>query len=156
VALALGDLDRAITDGRESIQYDPKGINVHVAIDVAGRAALWLRDLEGARAAVDAGRQVHGRWIDAVLRSQRSGIAALEGRTTEAARGYDDARSAFHALECSLDAALTTLDQVLLLGTAPDEEVAAARRTFSELNAGPYLNRLNEAVSSDANPLNRA
>ena len=156
VALALGDLERAVADGRQSIKYDPKGINVHTAINVAGRAALWLRDLEEARAAVGAGLQVRGRWVDAALTSLRSGIAALEGRTSEAARGYADARSAFHALECDMDAALTTLDEVVLLGTAPEEEVAAARRAFTQLHAAPFLNRLNEAVNLDAEPLSPA
>ena len=103
-----------------------------------------------------AGLQVRGRWVDAALTSLRSGIAALEGRTSEAARGYADARSAFHALECDMDAALTTLDEVVLLGTAPEEEVAAARRAFTQLHAAPFLNRLNEAVNSDAEPLGPA
>ncbi len=148
VALAAGDLATAMHDADRAIQIDPLGINVHVAISVLGRAALWSRDVEGARRALEAGRRVRGRWSSATLDDVQAGIDALEGRVEEAANGFGGAVAAFGELDCHLAAALVTLDRLVLLGPAQDAAVAEAERTFTRLGALPYLERLRQVQAT--------
>ena len=149
-ALATGDLDVAIRDASRAVEIDPAGINVSAALEIYGHAALWQRDLVGLREALASGERIRGRAMAAHRRTAEAGIAALEGRTDEAAEIYRDAIEQWRVLESALDLALCELDLVLLLGADhPDATIAKeARDILTQIGARPFLQRLNEATES--------
>lgn len=147
VSLAIGDTQDALRHAERSIQADPRGINLHTAVALAGRAALWLRDVEAARRAIEAGHLVRGRWIHATLTTISAGIAALEGRREDAVRGYETAIAEYRQLECEFDECLVTIDQVLLLGAAPVPLVEKSRDVLERLGVEPFLGVLNRAAA---------
>ena len=54
VSLASGDIEAARREATEAVSVDPMGINAWDALAIQARAALWLGDVEGARAALTA------------------------------------------------------------------------------------------------------
>lgn len=148
VSLALGDTQRALRDAERSIQADPRGINLHTAVSIAGRAALWLRDADAARRAIEAGQFIRGRWVHATLTTISAGLAALEGRHDDAGREYGTAVAEFRQLDCEFDACMATLDQVLLLGAAATPLVEEARDCLGRLGAKPFLEVLEGVVAT--------
>jgi tetratricopeptide (TPR) repeat protein len=147
-ALAGGELDVAIRDCRRAVEIDPMGINSAAALAIYGHAALWQRDLVSSREALASMERIRGRAMAAQRRTAEAGIAALEGRTDEAAEIYRDAIERWRTLESALDLALCELDLVLLLGADhPDATVAKeARDILTQIGAQPFLQRLNEAT----------
>ncbi|MGH2357577.1 MAG: ATP-binding protein, partial [Candidatus Limnocylindria bacterium] len=121
------------------------------SLPMAARAALWMGDVERARAVAARleAAPFSGRVAQVELIAVRAGIAALEGREAEAIEGYREALRQRRALELHFDTARTALDYVLLVGpNAPGAREAAeeARAVFERLGARPYLNRLQEAL----------
>ena len=120
---------------------------VGAATSLAGHAAAWRGDLAGARqahASLEAGG-VHGPALEASRRTMRAVIAALEGRTGEAAGGFRDAARQWRDLGLSFDLALCHLDLLATLGTTGNGATAAAdeaRMILLELQAEPFLRRL--------------
>ena len=147
-ALAGGELNVAIRDCRRAVEIDPMGINSLAALAIYGHAALWQRDLVSSREALASMERIRGRAMAAQRRTAEAGIAALEGRTDEAAEIYRDAIERWRTLESALDLALCELDLVLLLGADhPDATVAKeARDILTQIGAKPFLQRLNEAT----------
>jgi tetratricopeptide (TPR) repeat protein len=150
VDLASGNLAEAKRKASLAVELDPVGINAPVAVHLLGRASLWLGDLAAAKEALAAGEALLGRWITAVNRTFAAGIAALEGRTDDAADRYAAAFDLWRALDDTLSLALAELDCLVLLG--PNHPVAVAgkeaRDVFAQLGALPFLERLETALTA--------
>jgi len=129
-SFATGDLAGAIADWRLAGSHAG---SVPVARARSARAALWARDVEAARedlAAID-GSAVHGAAIDADRTTIRAGIAALEGRASEALGLYRESLRGWRDLRLAWDQALCAMDMALLLGSDEPEvraEVATGAR----------------------------
>jgi len=126
---------------------------VPISLPLAVRAALWAGDTAAAgvlatrlQATVSRGQAVT---LDHL--TLRAGIAALEGRRTEAIAGYREALRGWRALGTSFDEALAALDMAILLEPTEDEmpdaaaAVEVARETLARLGAAPLLARLEES-----------
>ena len=123
----------------------------------AARAALWSGDGAAARddLATFDGVGIHGPGIEADQRTIRAGLAALEGRHTEALAMYREALRAWRDLGVAWDEALCGLDMALLIDPAESEVRAAAmasREIFVRLAARPFIARLDAVLgrSEDA------
>ena len=129
---------------------------IGVATSLAGHAAAWRGDLADARRAHEAleAGGVHGPALEASRRTMLAAIAALEGRTGEAAGGFRDAARQWRDLGLSFDLALCHLDLLATLGTTGNGATAAAdeaRMILLELQAEPFLRRL-EALEQRTSP----
>jgi class 3 adenylate cyclase/predicted ATPase len=144
VNLAKGDLDSSFKDAMDAVAADPAGMNSALAVWVAARAALWLRDPVRARAAVEAMAPLRGRWMEVARLSTEAGLAALDGRTDEASAGYREALESWAAMDVPLDLALTAIDAVMLLPepAVPDGAGRRAKDILTKLGAQPLLERL--------------
>lgn len=144
VRLMRDDLDGAYEDAVTAVDADPTGMNAPMAVWVAARAALWLHDAERLRKAIEAMVPLRGRWIEVAGRSAGAGLAALEGRTEEAAAEYRRALETWAEMEAPLDLALTTIDAVTVLpeDAVPEGAVGRAEEILTRLGAQPLLRRL--------------
>jgi tetratricopeptide (TPR) repeat protein len=144
VKLAGGDLEGAFRDAMAAVEPDPTGMNAPFAAWGAARAAIWLRDGDKLREALRAMIPLRGRWTDACRRSAEAGLAALEGRTSEAAVEYDRALEAWAAMDLPLDFAQTAVDAATVLPEAaqPSDAIERARQILTSLGARPLLDRL--------------
>jgi hypothetical protein len=92
---------------------------------------------------------VHGRAVNASLRTIDGGAAALASRMEEAATAFREAIRQWRDLGALFDLALCELDFVRFVGGEnPDAKAAGeeAREIFTRLGAPAFLERLNEAV----------
>ena len=120
-------------------------------LPLAARAALWAGKADDAKKAADqlASIGVHGRAINASLRTIEAGLAVMAGETENATARYRDAIRQWRDLGTAFDLALCELDFVMLVGGEnPDAKAAAeeAERIFRRLGAPAFLERLNDAV----------
>jgi class 3 adenylate cyclase/tetratricopeptide (TPR) repeat protein len=121
----------------------------------AARAALWGRDSAGAAidlAGIDA-TGIHAPVTEIRRRSIQAGIAALDGRTSDALRLYEQALRGWAGLGLAFDEALTALDAVTLLGPSePQVHIIGnrAREIFTRMKASPLLARLDAAITRRA------
>jgi hypothetical protein len=126
---------------------------VPISLPIGARAALWAGD-------TDAARDLVTRIETAVIRGQafaldvvtlRAGVAALEGRRSDAVAGYREALRGWRALGLTFDEALAGLDLAILLNPTEREMtespavIDAARATFTQLGARPFAARLETA-----------
>jgi tetratricopeptide (TPR) repeat protein len=119
----------------------------------AGRAALWAGNADGAREALERFDAIgaHGAAYGTFRRTVAAGIAALQGRADEAVPAYREALREWRDLGATFDQALTALDMAQLLpGPAPDLPgiAAAARDIFAQLDARPFIDRLDAAMAA--------
>ena len=129
------------------------GYFVPISLPIAARAALWAGDTDGARDLV-------ARIERAVIRGDafamdvvtlRAGVAALEGRRSDAVAGYREALRGWRSLGLTFDEALAVLDLAILLNPSEREMtespavIEAARATFAQLGARPLAARLETA-----------
>jgi class 3 adenylate cyclase/tetratricopeptide (TPR) repeat protein len=126
-----------------------------LAYAMAGHAAMWLRDAARARRALASleGMQIGGRLFDANMRTLRAGIAALEGRSGEAATGFAEATRDLRELGLPLPLALAQLDLLATLGPEGQASQSAAdeaREILTRLDANALLARLDLFVESPA------
>jgi class 3 adenylate cyclase/tetratricopeptide (TPR) repeat protein len=154
VALAAGRLADARDEAREASRYAPAAPDV---LRLAARAALWCRDGEGSRAALEALESVgaHGLIVDAAGVTIRAGLAALDGRPDEAVRAYRDVLPRWRALGLPLDEAFTAIEMATLLEPVDPEVRAAAERAreiLVPLRAQPFLDRLEAAMLGRPQP----
>ena len=151
-SLAAGDIETARHEASQAVYADPMGINSPHALAIQARAALWLGDAEGLRAAVEGMKAFSGRWMAAERLTAESGLAALGGRVEQATEAYREAIEAWRTLKCTLDLALCELDLVLVLGPNHRDATVAkeARDIFTQLGAKPFLERLDRAVGATA------
>ncbi|HEX9124411.1 MAG TPA: adenylate/guanylate cyclase domain-containing protein [Actinomycetota bacterium] len=147
VRLAGGDLEGGYEDAMTAVAADPAGMNSALAVWVAARAGLWLRDPARAHACLDAMDPLRGRWIEVVRRSTEAGLAALEGRIEDASNGYRRVLESWAMMEAPLDLALTAIDALTLLPreSVPDGAAEQARAILTDLGAHPLLERLDAA-----------
>ena len=148
-ALAVGDLETARADASEAVALDPSGINCTQSLFIWFRSALWLRDADGVRGAIEGMDRLRGRAIAAGRSSARAGLAALEGRLNDAAVLYQEAIEQWRELDMPLDLALCELDLVMMLGANhPDATVAKeAADIFAQIKTAPFARRLDAALS---------
>jgi len=155
VALASGDLERAIADALAAVEIAPRLAEEEYPIAI--RAALWHGDLLRAReisALLDA-LPASGRVMQAGRLTARAGIAALEGRRADAVSGYREALRRWREIGQLRDFALCAIDFVTLLGPdEPDARAAAeeARPILERIRARPYLERLAAALAARVVP----
>jgi len=158
-ALASEDLRAGSMAATRYAEVWPQG--VVEGYRVATRAALWARDVEMARdglAAFERQRQ-HGGAVHMTSLTFGAGIAALEGRTSDALTMYRDALRGWQELELPWDEALAVVDMAMTLG--PDEPALvaaapAARTILERLGAKAILDRLEDAMSQRAKAGGRA
>jgi class 3 adenylate cyclase/tetratricopeptide (TPR) repeat protein len=116
----------------------------------AARAAIWLKDLDRVRIALDRMRATtHGPAIAAGTATVEGAIAALGGDRDAAFAHYRSALGAWRDLGLPVDEALTAIDMATVLGPGlPDVDAAAstARDTLRRLRARPLLARLEAAM----------
>jgi len=149
-AFAHGLLDDAAQEYRQAAamtaEYAP------VCYVLAARASLLARDAASTAAdlaGLDA-TGLHGPAIDARRASIRAGLAALDGRPSDALALYRDALRRFRDSGMPLDEAFTAIEMATLLDPAEREvrgAADAAREILIRLGATPFLARLDEAVS---------
>jgi class 3 adenylate cyclase/tetratricopeptide (TPR) repeat protein len=148
----------ALVEGRYADAYSASHLSVeHVLaaipddMPVAARGALWAGDVGLARSAAHELRTsgMHGRAVHTSLLGIEAGVAALEGRTEDAANAYRDAQRGWRDLEAWFELALSDLDLIRLVGgERPEVDAAAteAREIFTRLGARAMLGRLDEAM----------
>jgi class 3 adenylate cyclase/tetratricopeptide (TPR) repeat protein len=124
----------------------------------AARCALWLGDAAGAAedlARYDAGGR-HGPGPEADRATIRAGVAALEGRPSDALALYRQALREWRELGCVWDEALAGIDMASLLDPAEPEVRAAtesSREILTRLGARPFLGRLEDALARQSRDL---
>ncbi|HEV8252109.1 MAG TPA: adenylate/guanylate cyclase domain-containing protein [Candidatus Limnocylindria bacterium] len=149
LALLAGEFGTAFEESWSNTSSNPAGASED--LPVAARAALWAGKAEDAKRAADqlATIGIHGRAINASLRTIEAGMAAIAGQSQDASVAYRDAIRQWRDLGTAFDLALCELDFVRLVpGENPDIEAAAAeaRSIFTRLGAASFLRRLDEAV----------
>jgi class 3 adenylate cyclase/tetratricopeptide (TPR) repeat protein len=123
----------------------------------AARPATWARELDKVReylAGLDA-TGFHGPVVEARRANLRAALAALEGRTREAAQLYKEALTAWRDLKVVWEEALTGLDMAIVLDQSDPVVQAAIRSTreiFTRLGAKPYLERLELVLAERGAP----
>jgi tetratricopeptide (TPR) repeat protein len=158
MAFAAGDLAGARAEAERAAAvtsyFAPLGL------PLAARAALWAGDVADARRLVGQLRTTPfwGLALDADRAAMEAGVAALDGRSSEALAGYREALRAYRQLGLAFEEAAAAVDMATLLPSperdAPDvvAAVAAARETLDRLRARPFLARLDSAVRGGAVP----
>jgi tetratricopeptide (TPR) repeat protein len=149
LALVGGQFGEAFDESMADAEMNPP--NAAEELPMAARAALWAGRTDDAKKAADqlASIGVHGRAINASLRTIEAGLAALTGDTEMATVGYRDAIRQWRDIGAAFDLALCELDFVKLVGGEnPDAKAAAeeAESIFRRLDSPPFLQRLNDAV----------
>jgi tetratricopeptide (TPR) repeat protein len=153
VAFCEGRLDDAARRWREGAARNPATANGW--LQQAAGVALLLGDAQAATAdlaALDASG-FHSPFLELQRRRIRAGLAALDGRKTEAARAYRDVLGEMHARGYAWDHALACIEMVTLVGPSAPEVVAAAavaRATLERVHATPFLERLDAALERPA------
>jgi tetratricopeptide (TPR) repeat protein len=147
-ALAAGRLDEARTEATAAVHVT--SYFLPISGPLATRAALWAGDVLAAKALV--GRLdasvVRGQAFGLDIRTARAGLAALEGRRSDAVAGYREALRGWRQLGLAFDEAMAVLDLAILLAPSEREmgEAATAiewaRDTLARLGARPLLARL--------------
>ena len=147
-ALAGGRYEEAQRDAIEAANITP--YFSAITLPIAARAALWRDDAAAAS-------EILKRLADTLLTGQasrldheslRAGLAAREGRRTEAVAGYREVLRGWKQLGCDFDEALAVVDMATLL--APTERemaeapslIAAAHEILVRLGARPFIARL--------------
>jgi len=95
---------------------------------------------------------MHGPAIELRRTTLRAGIAALDGRTSEALALYREAREGWRDLPVPWEEALIGIDMATLLDPHEPEVQAAAARSreiLTRLRARPFMDRLEAALARD-------
>jgi hypothetical protein len=148
-----GDAATGYAAAMEAIELQPNGMNSPAAVWAAGHAALWSPDPADAaaklRSAIEATSMLRGAWIANVRRSLEAAIAAVEGRTEEAAAAYAEALKTWRTMQLPFDHAMTVADAVSVLDPAllPEGAVDDARAFLHRIGAQPSLGRLARATA---------
>ncbi len=151
VALVEGRLADAHRLAMEAIAASQT--HVREGAILAARAAVWAGDVEAAGRAREALAGYHGRAVRNSLRSADAGIAALEGRRSDALSFYREAIRVWREFGLDFMLALTELDLLLTLGPEEAETAALAdeaRQILTRLGAARLVGRLDDAISAAA------
>ncbi|MBA3778524.1 MAG: AAA family ATPase [Chloroflexi bacterium] len=161
-ALLLARVWAATAAGRPDEAYhaatkvaEGSSLNAPAGWILAGRAGLLLRDPDRVRAALSALDQtgVRGPALSAQQDAIAAGLAALEGRPSEAIAGFQKASRRLRELGVSFDLALYAFLAVSLLGADDDETRALANEaaeTFASLGARPLATQLDEVLAGSS------
>ncbi len=127
-------------------------LNAPLGYTYAARAALTQRDPARARAALDGleATGVRGPVLAIQREAMEAGLAALEGRRTEAVAGFRDTARLLGEAGLVLEVALNGLLSVLLLGRDDPDAIGfanEARQIFDRLGARPFIRQLDEALA---------
>jgi len=153
VAFCDGRFDEAARRWREGAARMP-GV-APGWLPAAGSASLASGDAAGAAshlAALDA-TGLHTPALELHRGRLRAGIAALEGRSSDAARGYRDALQGMLDLGLAWDHALATVEMAVVMGHSDPvvgAAVAIARPVLERARAAPFLARLDAALGRSA------
>jgi class 3 adenylate cyclase len=150
-AFAVGGYADARAEAERAIQI--AGYFYALVAPLAARAALWAGEADGAGATLRALMQsgYRGVAVELDMATIRAGIAALEGRGTEALAAYREVLKGWRQAGLAFDEALAVTDMATLLPpserASPDVETAVdwARGTLQRLGAQPILDRLANA-----------
>ena len=134
----------------ELVSFDRLGGTAHLLL--AGRVAVWRRDAVALARLIDQheGLRVHGQAISLERVTMRAGLAALEGRATDAHAGYRDALDGWRDLGLEWDEAMTGLEMATVLDRRQPDVAAAIQRSreiMERLRARQFLDRLSLAGS---------
>ena len=163
VALAFGDHRTALDLARRS--YGQNRAPDATASQTAARAAAWLGDVEGLTDARRALEDQPGRVAAAIRREADAALAALDERPAEAMAGFLDALRRWRELGLEFEAAVCSLDLVIMLGPGQPGVRAVgetAGAVFERLGAQPFQKLLADAMAAptpapashrDASPL---
>jgi class 3 adenylate cyclase len=152
-ALTAGRLDDARTEATTAV--DVTAFFAPITLPIATRAALWAGRLEEARTLatrVDVSI-VRGRAIAVDRITLHAGVAALEGRRSDAVAGYREAVRGWQQIGLAFDEALAGLDLAILLAPTEREMPEApavtesTRAILTRLGARPLLARLEAALA---------
>ena len=151
LGLAAGQLAEARGAALDYAKRSP--LNAPMALPVAARAALWMRDPDAAADDLRAleGTGIHSPFVSLRRTVLRAGIAALEGRSAEARSLYAGTQQDFLDRGVLFEGALVGIDMVAVLGPHdPDARHAAteARPILERLGAKPFLARLESLLAS--------
>ena len=158
VAFCEGRLEEAGRRWREGAMRNP--IQSTGWLQQAAGASLLLGDAGTAAAdlaTLDASG-FHTPFLELQRRRIRAGLAALEGRTPEAARTYRDVLREMLARGYAWDHAIVCIEMVTLVSPSEPETVAesaVARATLERARATPFLERL-DARPGAARPATRS
>ena len=150
VAFATGRLADARAAWRRCVEISP--LVARWVLPFAARAAIWTRDVAGARddlAAFDA-EPTHLATFEADRTTIRAGVAALEGRTADALALYREALRAWREMGLDWDEALCGIDMATLLDPIEPDVRAAAKRSreiLVRLEAKPFIERLDAVLA---------
>jgi len=137
-----GDYPAAYRVAVEQARIDD--LNGPTCYERAGRAALWMGDLDLAREVAGKLRALRrsAPFPAAQLAAVEAGVIALEGRREEAVERYRDVFRLYREMRLTFDGAVIHLDAARLLGVDTPEGATAleqARAVFERLDAQPYL-----------------
>jgi class 3 adenylate cyclase len=149
--LLRGDADEVIRRSDEVLGYGMAGSDAAV---YGARAAIWNGDAATARRMRDAfDTAPSGRRANAMRAAMDGGIAAIEGRTSDARAHFAEAQRAWRDIGSPLWLGLTDVDILATGAMEPDERRRAAdeaREIFTRLRATALLDRLDAAIEADA------
>jgi hypothetical protein len=150
VNLAAGRLAEAHARASEEARISP--LNAPDALQIAGRAATWMRNgamIAEDLAALDA-TDVKGPVVILRRFALLAAMAALEGRTDEARSLYRRAFGGLVDKGIAFEAALVAIDMATVLEPGdPDGRAAAAevRPVLERLQARPFIERLERELA---------
>ncbi|HVC22755.1 MAG TPA: adenylate/guanylate cyclase domain-containing protein [Candidatus Dormibacteraeota bacterium] len=149
VALTQGELELAQREARDLVSEEAAGMNSLHALSIQARAALWMRDREGALEVERRLGSFRGRWANACALTVSAGLLALGPEGELALAAYQKAISAWREMELPLDLGLCLLDRVALQG--PDgegskEAAREARAIFTEIGSVTLLEKLEQVA----------
>ncbi len=155
VSFAAGGGENTAKGYRKAAQLSAG--NAPTSFAMAARSSLLTGDAAGAASDLEAfiATGVHGPFVEARQTSIRAGLAALDGRTSDALALYADAFRRYRDLGIEVDQAFTTIEMATLLDPALPEVVVAgavAREILVRLGAKPFLARLDAALSRGVAP----
>jgi hypothetical protein len=149
VALLTGDNDAAYASAMRAVELHAQ--NPEIPLLLAARAAIWSGSLDRARHVGRLFAEMPGAGqLSQVYRiHSAAAIAALEGRTSEAAAGFADVDARMRRLKQFFDAAQFAVDAAILLPDNPEIRalVERARPLLVELRAKPSLDRLDASLA---------
>ena len=148
-AFAAGRADDALRWSDASLSHAATRASVE-DFSMVGRFALHAGRLDVARQMVQQIGSPFGGVVDHDLASLQAGIAAVEGRTSDALALYRSALAGYREAGCRFDVALTALDMATLIGTdepAVQASIPEAREILESLSARPLIERLDALTS---------
>jgi len=153
-AFAAGRMDDAVRWSEAFVRHNETSVSAE-DFAMVGRFALHAKRLDVARHLLQVVDRLFGGITDHDKSSLRAGVAAREGRTTDALALYRAALGGYREGGCRFDVGLTILDMAVLIG--PDEpavrsSIPEAREILEGLGATSLVERLDPLDGQGAAP----